>query len=357
MKNSIYIKSLSYYIPRGRLTNEDILTRIKNANKDHIKKEELEHILYGNSRKFDFLGIKTRSYCLKDDKDNVVTMAQKVSLSAIEKANIKVDQIDCIIVSGVTNPFREPSFALLLANLLGLTHGDFFDINDTCNGFLKSIDIASQYIKAGKYKNILLVTSENPYELAEGLGINYRVENESEVDNKFSTLIVGCGAAALILSGNSDGRKVISYYEKRETQNWNASILTIPGIYLPDSEYRQKNCGIWTNARLISAQIINNIPGFIKETILKWNMSIDDFNLLIMHQLGNNITFATLDKLNVNQEISPVNTFSEFGNMACANIPINLAIACEQGKVTEGDSILLVSSACGLSYALLHIRW
>ena len=86
-------------------------------------------------------------------------------------------------------------------------------------------------------------------------------------------------------------------------------------------------------------------------------MTIGDFDVLVMHQLGNNVTFATLDKLQVKHEISPINTFNECGNMASANIPVNLALLEEQGKVKKGDSVLLVSSACGLSFSLIHIEW
>ena len=79
-------------------------------------------------------------------------MAVKAASGALDKAGMNVEQIDCIIASGVTNPFREPSFALVCAKLLGLPAGDYFDINDTCNGFMKSIDVATQYIKTGKYR-------------------------------------------------------------------------------------------------------------------------------------------------------------------------------------------------------------
>jgi 3-oxoacyl-[acyl-carrier-protein] synthase-3 len=355
--DNIYIKSMSYYIPGGRLTNAEVLHKVEEANKDHMEKEDLEFILYGNSRKFEFLGIETRSLCLENENDNAVMMACRVSSQALEKAGMEARQIDCIIVCGVTNPFREPPFALVLAKKLGMTSPDYFDINDTCNGFMKGIDVATQYMKTGKYRTILVVSSENPYEIAEGLGIDYRLNTKDEADNRFSTLIVGSGAAAVILSIHGDGKKIVNYCEKRETHHWDASLLTIPNISLPGSKVGPKSCGVWTDARLISAQVIKDMPVFIQETLRGWNMTVEDFDLLVMHQLGNNVTFATLDKLHLHHDKASINTFKECGNMASANIPVNLAIAEEQGKVKEGDSVLLVSSACGLSYSLIHVEW
>ncbi len=355
--NKVYIRSIGYYIPKGRLSNEAILAEVRAANESLFSREELELILYGNSRKFEFLGIKTRSFCREEDNDNAIAMAYKAALDALKKAKLHANQIDCLIVSGVSNPFREPTMAMALAKQLALESGDFFDINDTCNGFMKSIDVAGQYIKTGRYRNILLVTSENPYEIAAGLGIDYRLKSIDEVDNKFSTLLVGSGAAAMVLSVTGERKEIINYAEKRETINWDASLLTIPGISLPDSKTGAKSCGVWTDARLVSAQVIKEVPGFVKQTAYQWKMTVDDFDVIVMHQLGNNVTFATLDGLRVNHDKAPVNTFQEFGNLASANIPVNLARAAEAGHIKEGDSVLLISSACGLSYSLIHLKW
>jgi 3-oxoacyl-[acyl-carrier-protein] synthase-3 len=356
MKN-VYIKSIGYYIPKGRLSNEEVLAKVRAANEEKFAPDDLELVIYGDSRKFDFLGIETRSIASEHDNDSSVSMALKAASAALEKAGIKIADVDCIIVAGVSNPFREPSLSLVLAKQLGMASGDFFDVNDTCNGFLKSMDIASQYLRTEKYKNVLIVTSENPYEFAEELHIDYSLGNISETDNKFTALLVGCGAAAMVLSSYGEGKRIVNYTEKRETQNWDASILTIPNIKLPDSKLGVVSPGVWTDARLISAQVIRELPDFVKASIALWKMALNDFDLVVMHQLGNNVTFATLDRLKLNYDKAPINTFKECGNMASANIPINLALAEEQGKVTGGDSVLLMSSACGLSYSLTHIEW
>jgi 3-oxoacyl-[acyl-carrier-protein] synthase III len=353
----VYISSLGYYIPSGRLSNQEVLESVREANKNHVTPDDLDLLLYGNGRKFEFLGIESRSVCRTEEGENAVMMAVSASRNALHKAEIRADQIDCIIMCGVSNPFREPSFALVLARRLGLEAGDFFDINDTCNGFLKSMELAGLYLKTGKYRNILIAVSENPYELARGLGIDYRLQSVAEADNRFSSLLVGSGAAAVVLSSDGNGKELVHYRETRETLNWDASIVTIPGIGFPDDASGRKRCGFYTDARLVSAEVIKELPAFAVETVTHWNMSLDDFKLFIMHQLGNNVTFATLDKLQLDHDKAPLNTFRECGNMAAANIPINLALAEEQGKISTGDSILLMSSACGLSYALAHILW
>lgn len=352
-----FIRAIGYYIPGGRLTNNEVLERFAEENRDRFSEEELDYVLYGNQRKFEFLGVDTRAYCKEDEQDNIVSMSVKACMNAIEKSGLSIQEIDCIIFSGVSNPFREPSFAIVLAKHIGIESGDFFDINDTCNGFMKSMELASLYIKSGKYKNILIATSENPFEIGEGMGADFKVESSNEVDNRFTTLFVGCGAAAMVISAEGGQRKIIDYAERRESKDWDASLFTVPNVNIPPTRFGGKNKGFLTDARRVSSLIIKDMPEFVREKVREWNMDLNEIDLFIMHQLGNNVTFATLGQLGVSYDKAPVNTFREFGNMACANIPVNLAIAEERGFIKRGDSVLLLSSACGLSYSLIHIQW
>lgn len=356
MKN-VYINAIGYYVPDGRLSNNQILDRIKVANQDSYNEEEMEFLLYGCQRKFEFLGINSRSYCENIEEDNAVSMAVKACQSALDKAGKKASEIECMLFSGVCNPFREPSFALVLADRLGMETGDFFDINDTCNGFMKSIDIAHLYIKSGKYKNVLIVTSENPHEIAPGLQEHCKIDSIEDIDKKFSLLFAGSGAAAMLLSSRGRKGKIEEYSEKRETKNWDSSLLAIPGTRVPKEKFKDWTSGMYTDSRLLSALIIKDGPEFFKSKIDEWNINIEDINYFFMYQLGNNITYATLDKLDVPFNKAPINTFDEYGNMASANIPVTLAKALEQKMIKKGDKILLVGSSCGLTYSLVKISW
>lgn len=352
---NIYIKSIGYYIPSGKMSNDEILKQVENVNRDRFNRDDLDFLIYSCKRKFEFLGIKERSYCTEND--NAVSMAKKASLNAIERAHLRPEEIECIIFSGVNNPFREPSFAMIVANQMGLNNGDFFDINDTCNGFLKSIEIAYFYLKDQRYKNILLITSENPYEVGRSFGETFGIEKLEDMDNKFSALYAGSAAGAIILSNEGSKGKITHYIEQRQTQDWDSSLYTAPNTCLPKTKYKKILNGVWADPRRISSLIIEEMPVFIKNELKKIGIQIDSIDLFFTHQLGDNVTFATLDKLNIDRQKAPINTFKEYGNLAAANIPVNMAKALEAGIIRDGSSILLMSSACGLTYSIAHVLW
>ncbi len=352
----IFIKSIGSYLPKGRLSNQDIMDKFKSDNNDTFNEKDMDFALYNLQRKFEFLGIETRSFC-NNDQDHAINMAVMACKEALIKSDMIIDDIECIICSGICNPFREPSFSIILANQLGLYQGNFFDINDTCNGFLKSIDLATLHINTGKHNTVMVVTCETPYEYGSGAGYNYKVNTIEDIDNVLSSYYVGSGAAAMIISSNGNGKKIKSYVEKRSSSNWDLAFFTSPGVKLPPTRTERKNTIIWSNPRIVSSLILNEFPVFIKETVNSWNMQMDDFDLFFLHQLGNNVTFAILNQINVPYNKAPVNTFNEFGNMATANIPINLCKAEEKGLIKVGDNILLIGSACGLTYSLMHLEW
>lgn len=356
---SIYLKAISHFIPEGRVSNEERLEEIRKDNAHKFDENQMEELLYGCQRKFDFLGVETRSVCKNFSQENIVTMATKASLDALQKASLTIEDIDCLLVTGVTNPFREPSFAILVANQLGMKKGNFFDINDTCNGFLKTLEVASLYLQNDYYKNILVVSSENPDEVAKSFDINFEIESEEKVDQKFSSFFLGAGSAAAVISSekNDTGMRIINYAEFRESDNWDVSVVTFPNTNVPGAKFGSVSEGFWTDAQFVSSEIIKQMPPFVNKQLADWNLTINDFDVFILHQLGNNITFATLDKINAPHSKAPVNTFNEYGNMGSANIPVNLSKAVSEGYIKKGDSVLLLSSGCGLTYSVLHIKW
>ena len=120
---SVKIKGFSYYVPEGRITNEDVLVPFVAANKENLKKEDIDFSSYSCLRKFEFLGVKTRSCAT--EIDNAVNMGVRVCIEAMEKSNTSPEEIDCVIFSAVSNPFFEPSFANIIAKEIGIKNGDF----------------------------------------------------------------------------------------------------------------------------------------------------------------------------------------------------------------------------------------
>jgi len=356
--HNISIAGLGCHIPGGKVTNDDILATVADANRTSLEADALDLLLYGCRRKFDFLGISTRSAPLAGSDDSFVSMAVRAARKALAaRTDDCRDPVDCIIACGISNPFREPSAACIIARELGISPADHFDINDTCNGFLKAIELASLYIASGTCRTILVVTAENPPELANGLGMNLTVESVDEMDYRLSSCIIGSGAAAMLLCSDTGKHRIVRYRNRKETTHWDSSLIRIPGTSMPETKYGKPIDGFWADGRGTAAELISANPAFVAESLTQWNLTPSDISFVVLHQLGANITFAILDKLGIPHTKAPVNTFSECGNMGSVNIPANLALAQDRGLLHDGDRILLINSACGFTHAAALIEW
>lgn len=356
----VLIRAIGYYVPEGRISNERVMELFHQANASWISDEQFEEIYRNNKKRFDFLGIQTRSACKDIQVDNAVNMAKIACQRALDSSGLSKDDIDCLIMVGLSNPFREPTFANVVAKTLGIKSADFFDINDTCNGFMKAMEIASLYIKSGKYKNVLIGTSENPYEFGlygHGIGEDYILDDINDINYKFSIFICGSGAGAMIFSSEGSGCRFNNYAELRETDTWDVSWYTFPYLNTPPTIYGKKVRGYWTDARRIASGILNNMPVFVKNKLEDWKLDIKDIDYVFSHQLGDNITWGILDQLHIDPAKSPINPFKEYGNMASANIPVILGKAIEQKLFKPGDRILLMSSGAGLSLLIADLEW
>jgi 3-oxoacyl-[acyl-carrier-protein] synthase III len=355
--NALSIGALGYHIPPGRIGNEEMTARIREANRRTLSGDDLDLLCYACSRKFEFLGIVTRSAPIDPGADNFISMAVKASRNALASMESGESTIDCVIACGVSNPFREPSAACIIAHELSFDAVDHFDINDTCNGFLKGIEVAGLFIGNKGYENVLVVACENPFELERGLGMNITVSDVDEMDQRLSGCIIGAGAAAAVVGKSRGSRNIVQYMNKKETRHWDSSLVRVPHTAMPQTKYGKPIDGFWADARGISAQLIAASPAFVEDCLKRWGMEKSRVSHVVLHQLGNNVTFAILDKLGIAHEAAPVNTFREFGNLGTVNIPLNLAIARDRGCLKDGDIVVCINSACGFTHSAALIEW
>ena len=138
-------------------------------------------------------GIKKRHYADFREKETTSKMAKYAAEKAVKSAGIKKEDIDLIIGANATKEVLLPCSASLVQKQLGLENCKTacFDVGSSCLSFFTALEIADMYLKTGKYKNILIVSSE-----IASIGINY--------EHIESAGLFGDGAAAFIVGNGGD---------------------------------------------------------------------------------------------------------------------------------------------------------
>ena len=190
------IISTGSYLPQKVLTNYD-LEKMVDTSDEWITERT---------------GIKERR--IADDSQAASDLAYEASKIALERAGLKADDIDLIIVATVTGDMPFPSTACILQDKLGAVKAVGFDINATCSGFLYSLYIADSLIKSLMHRRVLIVGAE----------VLSRI---TDWEDRNTCVIFGDGAGAVIIEQTEEDRGILSTHINSDGRMW--ELLYLPG--------------------------------------------------------------------------------------------------------------------------------
>lgn len=287
-------------------------------------------------------GIKERRIARPDQAAS--DLACEAAKRALKKAQLKVEKIDLIIVATVSGDMPLPSTACLLQKKLGAVNAAAMDINAACSGFIYGLSVADAFIKSGKFKRVLLVGAEV-------------LSKFTDWQDRTTCVLLGDGAGAAILAPDH-GRGILSVDIYADGRLWDLLHVPAGGSLIPASketvEKRLHYIKMKGNETFKVA--VRTLENLVVETLKKNNLKPSQLSLLIPHQANLRIIKATAERLGLPMERVVVN-LTRYGNTSAASIPVALDEAIEEGRVKEGDYIMLEAFGGGLTWGSALIKW
>ena len=319
-----------FYVPERIVTNQE-LEKLMDTSDEWIQERS---------------GIKERRF-FEPGKDTVSSMAAAASRQAIEKANIKAEDIDMIVMATLSPDYFFPGSGVLVQRLLGLKNIPAFDIRQQCSGFIYGLSMADQYIKTGTYKTILVIGAE----------IQSGIMEISDRGRDFAVLF-GDGAGAVILQA-SDEPGILSTHIHSDGEFAEELFMRHPGSVNPDfvtAEMIESGELLpYMNGRMVFKTAVQKFPEVINEGLKANNLSVKDIDLFIPHQANYRITEFVREALGLPKE-KAVSNIHKYGNTTAATIPIALAESMEQGLLKKGDLLCLAAFGSGFTWGSAFIR-
>ncbi|HHH54592.1 MAG TPA: ketoacyl-ACP synthase III [Bacteroidetes bacterium] len=348
------IAGVGRFIPEKVITNHDLEKMMDTSNEWIIERT----------------GIEERHW-LRRGEDTSSTMGAKAARMAIEQAGIQPEDVDFIIFATLSPDFYFPGNGVLLQKHLGITGQEVaaLDIRNQCSGFIYGLEVADQFIKTGKYKNVLLVGAEYH---SGGLDISTRGRGIS--------VLFGDGAGAVVLQPTEDSSKGI-LTTHIHSNGENAEILSaqLPGLHggyyaEDDSIYgfdestdhpfvllTQKMLDDnmifpYMDGQAVFKSAVKKFPEVINEGLKTAGYTTKDVKLVIPHQANLRISQFVQRILRLTDD-QMFNNIQKYGNTTAASIPIALSEVLEQGKLKEGDLLVLAAFGSGFTWGSAVIRW
>jgi len=335
MYNSRII-GLGKYVPENIVTNED-LSKIMDTSDAWITERT---------------GIKERRHIKKGDGNTTATMALKATKIALERANIAAEDLDLILFATLSPDYYFPGSGVVLQDLLGIPACPAMDIRNQCSGFIYALSTADQFIKTGMYKNVLVVGSENH---SGGLDMTSRGRGVS--------VIFGDGAGAAVLTRETNKERGImsshiysegSYAEELSligpsTNRWVSEIIEANDP--EDLSYYP-----YMNGQVVFKNAVVRFSEVINEGLKKNNWLSTDIDMFVPHQANLRISQFIQKKFGLSDD-QVYNNIMRYGNTTAASIPIALTEAWEEGKVKEGDKVVLAAFGSGFTWGSSLMVW
>ena len=315
--NSAILSVGAYRAPR-LVSNEEIVSKIDSSD-EWIRQRT---------------GIETRRFA--DSDVDVIDMAEAASLEAIKRAGITVDQIDTVIFASITYPFQTPSAATGLIARLGNFKAAAMDLGAACAGFTYGVGLASDLVRGGTSKYVLVVGSE-------------KFTDFLNLEDRATAFIFADGAGAVIIGPAPEPG-------------------IGPTIWGSDADSRD---AIWMNPSWLEFKNNPNAPWpFIAQEgqkVFRWavfsiskigNAAIDaagispeELKAFIPHQAILRIIETMAKDMKLPDSIVIADDIRETGNTSAASIPLAMDTLLNNHPELHGGLALIIGYGAGLVYA------
>jgi 3-oxoacyl-[acyl-carrier-protein] synthase-3 len=317
------IVGVGKYLPEKVLTNADI-ERMVETSDEWIR---------------DRTGIRERH--IASEIETAATLGTHAARMALETAGIGPESVDLILCASISPDGMFPATASLIQDALGARNAAAFDVNAACAGFIAALSTGANFINARVYDRVLVVGSE-----------------------VLSRIIDWTDRTTCVLFGDGSGAVLL---EHAETGGVNATILKSDGsgaklLYArgpasaPSTIRETEGFCIVMDGREVFRFAVRAMEDVSRQAIALAGLSIDDIDYVVPHQANQRIIAAVAKGLGVPSE-RVISNVEKYGNTSSASIPVALCEAWEEGKLKDGDHIVLVGFGGGLVWGASVVEW
>lgn len=276
---------------------------------------------------------------------NTSDMATIAAQRALKDANISPEEIDLVIVATLTPDMVIPSTACMVQNRIGAVNAGAYDLYAGCSGFVYGTITAASYIKAGMYKNILVIGAEilSRY-------VNWQDRN--------TCVLFGDAAAAAVIAPVPEGYGLLGFDLGADGEG--GSSLNIPSsgtASIPTTEtIARGETFIHMDGKEVYRFAVKAMGGTVINSLEKAKLDVSDLDFFIPHQANTRIIDSAAKRLNLSTDKVYVN-LPKYGNTSAASIPLALDEALKENKIKRGAVIALSGFGAGLTWASVVLKW
>jgi 3-oxoacyl-[acyl-carrier-protein] synthase-3 len=322
------IAALATYVPPRVLTNADLEKMVDTTDEWIMQRT----------------GIRERH--IVDPGIATSDLAKEAAIGAMKQAGVDPTDIGFIVVGTTTPDTIFPSTACVLQHKIGATNAWGFDLGAACSGFTYALTVGMQMVASGAHDHALVVGADVMSSI-----IDYK--------DRATCVLFGDGAGAVVLSPARDsGPSILGFAHEIDGSGGPALCMPAGGSRMPASHETvdQRLHYVKQDGQAVFKFAVRKTEEICLRVLQQHGVAPSDLDLFVSHQANRRIIQAAADRLGLPPSKVVIN-LERFGNTTAATIPLALADAVADGRVKNGDLVLLASVGAGFTVGAVLLRW
>jgi len=310
-------------IPSGILTNDDLADIVQTSD---------EWI-------FQRTGIRQRRMCDHSKGESNQSLCTAAMAGALADAKLTVHDLDLIIAGTITQDYRCPSVACMVAAALGSTKTAAWDLGAACCGFVYSLNAAHDLVRVGTHRRIGVIGCDT-------------ISAITDYTNRGVCILFGDAAGAVVIGATDDTTKgCIAQVNKANGSGWQDLYLPtwIDNIPANADLHTVKIGCLQMNGKAVFKFAVSTFQELIAETLAKVNMTSDQVDMFVCHQSNARILEAARAKFGIPEEKLYVN-IDRIGNTSAGSVPLCFDELMKAGKIKPGMKVLFLAFGAGVTW-------
>jgi 3-oxoacyl-[acyl-carrier-protein] synthase-3 len=276
------------------------------------------------------------------DDETTASLGEAAARAALANAGLTPDDIDLIILATSTPNNTFPATSVEIQERLGMRHGFAFDMQAVCSGFVYAVTAADAHLRAGMARRVLVIGSETFSRLLDW-------------SDRTTCVLFGDGAGAMVLEavespGALTDRGILSSSLRSDGSHREK-------LYVDGGPSTTQTVGhLRMEGREVFKHAVGMITDVVEDALARGGVSAEDLDWFVPHQANKRIIDASAKKLGIAED-KVVITVHLHGNTSAASVPLALGAAVADGRIKQGDLVLLEAMGGGFTWGAVLLRW
>lgn len=310
-------------LPRRRVDNAELATMVDTSDEWIVERT----------------GIRARY--IAGEGETTASLAVEAARNALDAAGVTPAEVDLIILATATPDQTFPASATIVQAALGINDCVAFDVAAVCSGFLYALTVADNMLRGGGAKTALVIGAETMSRILDW-------------EDRTTCVLFGDGAGAVVLrareTDDQDGRGILA--SKLHADGRHNGLLNVdggPSTTGTVGKVRMKGQDVFRHAVVNLAQVM-------REVLELASIDAADVNWVVPHQANARILDATARKLGLDPARVVV-TVDRHANTSAASVPLALDTAVRDGRIRQGDLVVLEAMGGGFTWGASVLRF